>query len=92
MGIVNQSEPRAVLAPLDSNDRAKGDAPTLNEVLVNVELSDRALRRIEAEAARRGVSIDVVIGDLAAGSPAVPTGARRRPAFVAAGAVGTRNH
>lgn len=52
-------------------------------MLVTVELSEQALRRLQAEAARRGVSIDVVIGDLATGLPAGP---RRRPAFVAVGA------
>jgi hypothetical protein len=55
-------------------------------MLVTVELSEQALRRLEAEAARRGASIGVVIGDLAVGLPAVPAGSRRRPAFVAVGA------
>jgi hypothetical protein len=36
---------------------------------VTVELPPEALRRLEAEAARRGISIDDVIAELAAGLP-----------------------
>lgn len=36
---------------------------------VAVELPDEALRRIETEAARRGVTVDEVIADLAAALP-----------------------
>lgn len=53
---------------------------------VKVEIPDEALRRLEAEAARRGVSIDDVIASLAANLPATSSGPRRRAAFVAIGA------
>jgi hypothetical protein len=53
---------------------------------VTIDLPDEALRRLEAEATRRGVSIDVVIAEFAAGLPSTPTGTRRKPAFVAVGA------
>ncbi|MGK2886693.1 MAG: hypothetical protein ACSLE8_18275 [Rhodococcus sp. (in: high G+C Gram-positive bacteria)] len=36
---------------------------------VTVELPDEALRRLQAEATRRGVSIDGVIAEFAAGLP-----------------------
>ncbi|MEQ8716930.1 MAG: hypothetical protein RIE08_04900 [Acidimicrobiales bacterium] len=53
---------------------------------VTVELPVEALRRLEAEAARRGVSIDDVIAEFAAALPAEPNGPRRNPAFVGVGA------
>jgi hypothetical protein len=61
--------------------------PYVPEV-VRVDLLDEALRRLDAEAARRGVSIDAVINDLAMDLPATGE-SRRRPAFVA---VGARHH
>jgi hypothetical protein len=45
---------------------------------VTVELSDEALARLEAEAARRGVSVDVVINELAARLPDEGARARRQ--------------
>ncbi len=53
---------------------------------VTVELPPEALRRLEAEATRRGISIDDVIAELAANLPIDANGPRRRPAFVAVGA------
>jgi hypothetical protein len=53
---------------------------------VTVDLPPEALRRLEAEAARRGISIDEVIAQLVAKLPVDSSGARRRPAFVAIGA------
>ncbi len=44
---------------------------------VTVELSDEALARLEAEAARRGVSVDAVINELAARLPNDDDRARR---------------
>jgi hypothetical protein len=55
-------------------------------MLVRVDLPDEALRRLEAEAVRRGVIIDVVIAEFAAGLPLASSGQRRKPAFVAVGA------
>jgi len=55
-------------------------------VPVTVDLPAEAIQRLEAEAARRGVSIDVLIADLAASLPAANTTPRRNPAFVAIGA------
>ncbi len=45
---------------------------------VTVELSDEALARLEAEAARRGVSVDAVINELAARLPDEGARARRQ--------------
>lgn len=45
---------------------------------VTVELSDEALARLEAEAARRGVSVDAVINELAARLPNDGARARRQ--------------
>ncbi len=56
---------------------------------LTVELPAETLRRLQAEAARRGISIDDVIAELAAALPDQPAsagGSRRRPAFVAVGA------
>ena len=60
--------------------------PTLEGMSVTVELPAEALRRLEAEASRRGIRIDDVIAELAANLPTEGTGPRRRPAFVAVGA------
>lgn len=56
---------------------------------VNVDLPAEALRRLEAEAARRGVSIDVVIAELADTLPAQPERGRHRLAIVGVGASGS---
>lgn len=53
---------------------------------VTVELPAEALRRLEAEAARRGVSIDDVIAEFAAALAVEPSGPQRNPAFVGVGA------
>lgn len=42
---------------------------TLGAMSVTVDLPDDALRRLEAEAARRGVTIDDIIAELAARLP-----------------------
>jgi hypothetical protein len=57
---------------------------------VTVELPDDVLAKLTAEAARRGVSIDVVIAELAARLPAPSAPARgRRAAFAGIGASST---
>ncbi|MBI2683844.1 MAG: hypothetical protein HYX33_00385 [Actinobacteria bacterium] len=56
---------------------------------VNVDLPAEALRRLEVEAARRGVSIDVVIAELADTLPAESKTGRRRLAIVGVGASGS---
>jgi len=43
---------------------------------VTVDLAPATLRRLEAEAAPRGVGIEAVIAELAEALPAVDTGAR----------------
>lgn len=53
---------------------------------VTVDLPAEALRRLEAEAARRQISIDDVIAELAANLPVESATTRRQPAFVAIGA------
>ena len=53
---------------------------------VTVELPDDTLARLQAEAARRGVSIDVVIAELATQLPAEPQAAKHKLAFVGIGA------
>ena len=60
------------------------------EMSVTIELPDDALARLRAEAERRGVSIDVIVAELAdrlpAQPPANPTG---RLSFIGIGASGT---
>jgi hypothetical protein len=54
---------------------------------LSIDLPEQALARLQAEASRRGVSIDDVVAELADQLPAQPSeGNRRRLAFVAAGA------
>jgi len=59
---------------------------------VTVELPAATLRRLEAEAARRGVGIDVVIADLVEALPAQDSGEapvrRRKLAIAGIGASG----
>lgn len=58
---------------------------------LTVDLPPDALRRLEAEAARREVTVDQVITELAAGLPREETAApkrSRRPSFVGVGASG----
>lgn len=52
---------------------------------MTVELPTDALRRLEAEAVRRGMSIDEVLAELLAALPDEESGQRRNPAFVAIG-------
>lgn len=44
---------------------------------VTLELSDEALARLQAEAARRGVSVDDLVAELAAQLPAEPNSKER---------------
>jgi len=53
---------------------------------IEVDLPEDAVRRLRAEADRRGVSVEVLIAALASELPATRTGPGRRPAFVAVGA------
>jgi hypothetical protein len=53
---------------------------------VTVDLPPETLRRLEAEAERRGLSIDDVIAQLVAKLPVGSGRTPRRPAFVAIGA------
>lgn len=53
---------------------------------VTVELSDEALARLEAEAARRGVSVDVVINELAGRLPGQVDDHTGREALIGLGA------
>ncbi|MGQ0824888.1 MAG: hypothetical protein ACT4OX_07670 [Actinomycetota bacterium] len=54
---------------------------------VTVELPDEALARLQAEASRRGVTIDVIIAELAAALPAeAPNAPKRKLAFIGMGA------
>lgn len=56
---------------------------------LTVDLPDEALARLAAEAGRRGVSIEVVIAELAGTLPDVDAAApRRRLAFAGIGASG----
>lgn len=78
-------------------DRQATDATTVSRaridaMAVTIELPPEALRRLEAEAACRGVGIEVVIAELASGLPeidpeAAPT-PRRRFGFVGVAASG----
>lgn len=69
-----------------------GVASTLGLVSVTVDLPAATLRRLEAEAARRGVGIDVVIAELVETLPAEDAGQapvrRRKLAIAGVGASG----
>lgn len=69
-----------------------GAGTTLAVMSVTVDLPAATLRRLEAEAARRGVGIDVVIAELAETLPAEHTGEapvrRRKLAIAGIGASG----
>ena len=57
---------------------------------VTIELPDDALARLRAEAERRGVSIDVIVAELADRLPAQPTPNATRPlSFIGIGDSGT---
>ena len=51
-----------------------------------VELSDEVLARLEAEATRRGLSIEAIITELAAQLPSERSGRDRKLSFVGIGA------
>lgn len=53
---------------------------------VTVELPDDALRKLTAEATRRGVSIAAIIAEFAAALPGEPASPKRKLAFVGMGA------
>ena len=53
-----------------------------------VDLPPEILRRLLAEADRRGLTIDEVIAELAAGLPTEPSPRPKRPSFVGVGASG----
>lgn len=53
---------------------------------IEVDLPEEAVRRLQAEADRRGLSVEGLIAKLASELPAPWTGPGRRPAFVAVGA------
>ena len=57
---------------------------------VTIELPDDALARLRAEATRRGVSIDVIVAELADRLPAQPTPNTRSLSFIGIGASGTK--
>lgn len=57
---------------------------------IEVDLPEDVVRRLRAEADRRGLSIDGLIAKMASELPVVPTGPGRRPAFVAVGASESR--
>ena len=52
---------------------------------VTVDLPEDVLARLQAEAVRRGVSIDSVIAELAAALPAEPPAAKRTLSFIGLG-------
>jgi hypothetical protein len=57
---------------------------------VTIELPDDALARLRAEAERRGVSIDVIVAELADRLPAQATAHATQPlSFIGIGASGT---
>lgn len=56
-----------------------------DDVTVTLDLSDEALSRLEAEAARRGVTVDVLVAELAAQLPRETDGGHRLLSFVGLG-------
>lgn len=55
---------------------------------LTVELPAEVLRRLEAEAGRRGITVDEVISELAAGLPSDDVRRSRRLGFIGIGASG----
>ena len=53
---------------------------------IEVDLPEEAVRRLRAEADRRGLSVEGLIAELASELPPPSSGPGRRPAFVAVGA------
>jgi hypothetical protein len=68
--------------------RAGPEDPYTPGMSVTFDLPPETLRRLEAEATRRGVTVAVVIAELAEALPNDAERSGRRPAFVAAGASG----
>ena len=65
-------------------------APRLWGMSMTVDLPEELGRRLEAEAARRGVTVDVIVAELVASIPPAPSedAGSRRLAFVGIGASG----
>lgn len=59
---------------------------------VTVDLPEDALARLQAEATRRGVSIDVVIAELTRALPAETSPARRTYSFIGLGSSTSGRH
>ncbi|HEX4520253.1 MAG TPA: hypothetical protein VH063_11800 [Gaiellaceae bacterium] len=59
---------------------------------LTVELSESTLARFQAEAARRGVGIDVVIAELAETLPPETAGEERKLSFIGLGASTSGRH
>ena len=75
--------------PIGPGSRNQSAATSRIETMsVNVDLPAESLRRLEAEAARRGLSIDQVIAELADQLPADGPRRNRRLGFVGIGASG----
>jgi hypothetical protein len=53
---------------------------------IEVDLPEDALRRLQAEAARRGLTLDAFIAELVSDLPVEGSGPGCRPAFVTVGA------
>lgn len=86
-------EGELVAVPTDRRQRFSpglwpGPGSTMIGISVTFDLSEETLSRLEAEAARRGVSIDEVIAELAA---RLPAGTGRRPSFAGIGGSGWRD-
>lgn len=63
-------------------------APYTSSMSMIVELPDELVARLQAEAVRRGVSVDAVIADLAARLPADQVPPRHKLSFIGLGASG----
>lgn len=57
----------------------------LESIIVTVDLPEDVLARLQAEAKRRGVSIDLVIAELTATLPAEPVSAKQTLPFIGLG-------
>lgn len=62
--------------------------PRLQGMSMTVDLPDELVARLRAEAARRGVSVDAVIAEFAAGLPGGEAPPKRRLSFIGLGASG----
>jgi hypothetical protein len=89
LGLTNRGCGTAAESHSGQDERGFGMSqavPTLEAVSVTVELPDEALRKLTAEAERRGVSIDVIVAEFAAALPGEPAAPKRRLAFMGMGA------